>query len=202
MSAVDLYEEFSAAASKIDATHIRRMRELGMRESTLFADRPRFGAERIQTFDSDGSYQPTDDGMPALLIADGIALFADVGWSAVEEIVAISTSNPSRWWWRSGDCPILGRALLEIGGTGVVPGDDGSVTVYDNPLAWAIADDDNGICVIDWAHFDPDALFHQVEIVRCAAPALAERLKRRREELFRPAYRITVARDQRGLEAA
>lgn len=171
---IDLAAELQAATSNIRQPHIDRLVALGVSGralATLGSLQLPFGALRVSVGPR-GLFWPDPDGLPAIVVP----VIEYVGPFRVPEaidMIAFRTTDPARWWWRTGHGAMLGADLLRD------PWPVGPLFVVSTPLAW-IAAGGAAVCVLDWDCPDTELfpLRHQPELV-CESPRLAARLSRR-----------------------
>jgi len=172
MTAADLDAEFGAANDYGTAV-IERFRQLGIPDETIFGLRSVLGIARVQA-DPGGLWQPHHDGKWMLIVPEGEPA-QPCGWAELHDLVAFHTSEPGRWWTRTGTVDLLGEAhVAELRLLG------GPLRLYSTPLAWLRAGC-AGACIIDW-RFDPHVALGGVEAIHCDTDVLAARLERRLRE--------------------
>ena len=138
MTSANLEAEMSAAASRVQQQHIDRLLALGVPGASLAelgASQPLFGISPALPEQSH-FYQPSDGPahivMPVMDMGDMI------------DLIAWRSTNPARWFWRTG----LGWAL---GTDWLLPRwDDEPVRLFATPLDW-LAGAGKGMCVLDWS---------------------------------------------------
>ncbi|MCP5389165.1 MAG: hypothetical protein H6915_05310 [Novosphingobium sp.] len=144
-----LREEMWRAAEAVRAVHIERITALGVSLraiAELGMDQHQFGVAPVRWL-SGGMYEPDPDGEPAVIMPV-------MHWSVIEpfegvlvevpeiiDLIAWTTSDPTRWSWRIGTGWALGEALMDE----ALP-----VRVVLRPLDW-LAMSGNATCVLDWA---------------------------------------------------
>ncbi len=137
MTSANLEAEMASAVSRVRQEHIDRMLALGVRGAAiadLGAIQPPFGISPALP-ERSHYYQPSDGPahviMPVMDMGDMI------------DLIAWRSTNPARWFWRTG----LGWAL---GTDWLLPRwDDGPVRLFATPLEW-LANAGQGICILDW----------------------------------------------------
>ena len=137
MTSADLEAEMASSISRVRQEHIDRLLALGVPGASiadLGAIQPVFGISHAMPEPS-RHYQPGDGPphvvMPVLDMGDMI------------DLIAWRTTNPARWFWRTG----LGWAL---GTDWLLPRwDDGPVRLFATPLEW-MAGAGQGMCILDW----------------------------------------------------
>ncbi|MCB4861126.1 hypothetical protein K7W03_16160 [Sphingobium sp. PNB] len=138
MKSTDLEAEMAAAANSVRQAHIDRMIALGVPGASiaaLGAMQPAFGISPAAVEPS-YFYQPVDGPTHVVMPV------MDQG--EMIDLIAWRSSNPARWFWRTG----LGWAL---GTDWLLPRwDNGPVKLYATPLEW-LAGAGEGICVLDWS---------------------------------------------------
>lgn len=138
MKDIDLQGEMTAAAERVQQEHIDRMLSLGVPGrsiATIGATQAAFGISAAMPEPS-YFYQPGDGPahviMPVTEEGDLI------------DLIAWRSSNPARWFWRTG----LGWAL---GTDYLLPRwDNGPVQLHATPLDWLAAAGE-GMCILDWS---------------------------------------------------
>lgn len=138
MTSTNLEIEMVAAASRVRQEHIDRMLALGVPGAAiaaLGAIQPVFGITAALP-ERSHIYQPGDG--PAHVVMPVM----DMG--EMVDLIAWRTTNPTRWFWRTG----LGWAL---GTDWLLPRwDNGPVRLFATPLEW-LANAGEGMCILDWA---------------------------------------------------
>lgn len=144
-----LREEMWRAAEAVRVVHIERITALGVSLraiAELGMDQHQFGVAPVRWLPG-GMYEPDPDGEPAVIMPV-------MHWSVIEpfegvlvevpeiiDLIAWTTSDPTRWSWRCGAGWALGEHLMDE----ALP-----VRVVLRPLDW-LAMSGNAICILDWA---------------------------------------------------
>ena len=149
---IELLNEFAQAADKADAHAGWLKREFGLPDAVVKPNgRAVFGVGHC-TFNTDGTYQPTEDGEKALIIAEAQSHerwkhSGKVGIAEVIDLIAVPFNARERWFLRRGMACLLGAENLEDAS------DNNPITVYATPLRWLQAGGD-GLCIVNWESFD------------------------------------------------
>ena len=117
-----------------------------MRELALIgADRPGVGVMTIREVPG-GLFEPSDKGQPHLVLP--VCHYRAREWLGIDlsqfepiDLIAMKTSSPERWLWRTGDGWALGVEHLGV---------DAPLRVVATPLDW-IAAEGRALCILDWA---------------------------------------------------
>lgn len=128
----------------------------------------------------DGSFQWAETGA----IAHAIEVENISG--CVFDVVAFYPDSSHRWWRLRNIASVLGEDALSRADWFGDP-----ITLHATPTAWlkALAQGDRtACCIVDWS-IDPRRLFRDFHL-RCTTHRLAEKLRRRVEEVSAPTFRI------------
>lgn len=193
MDKPDLLAKFVACATAAATPHADALVRLGVSRGWLMGGAARFGVARIRT---DGPFWEHDPhGAPVCVLpAEPLADLGDPLWptACVSDLIAFRTTDPGKWWFRTGAAVLLNPEAVEYGQHFNEP-----VTIHPHPLDWLRAGG-TGVVVLDWSaclalHLSgPPALY-------AADLALGERLD---SHLNRPAPRHCIEVTARALEAA
>jgi hypothetical protein len=137
---------------------------------------------RIET-DSDGFFQPLEEGFPALIfpvLAPGGHLVDMLAWK---------WNDPRQWWWRVRAVPMLGEEAVWSASWRQEP-----IELVETPNDWLMAGGSRSrkTCIVDW-QVDPRDLFGSVAEVVCATPGLTKHLRHSLALHARPAFKIRSA---------
>ena len=138
MKSADLENEMTTAAGRVQQDHLNRMMALGVPGAaiaTVGAHQIAFGIALVSPEPS-YFYQPGDGTLHVIMPVMEAGELID--------LIAWRSSNPARWFWRTG----LGWAL---GADYLSPRwDDDPVRLFATPLDW-LAGAGKGICILDWS---------------------------------------------------
>lgn len=150
----DLAGEAAAYFRNIGQPHLDHLASLGVPLSAiahLGRVQTPIGATRV-LWRSGGTWEPDPDGEPALIVPVEVPDYFEV-WnipcesSRVVDMVALRTTSPGRWAWRTGIAWGLREDLL-------TEPDGEPVPVVANPIAW-LAGGGEALCILDWSKDSP-----------------------------------------------
>ena len=172
MSVRNLLAEFEAAVTRLhDDGHVRRVLSLGVPRAAIFGIRPLVGVAAVET-NADGWFQFIEAGELALVIADGVP--GPIGWETIDEVIAIRTSTPGKWWRATGAAPVLGAGrnadMIDYAMVVKEP-----ITLHATPPDWLRAGG-TGLCIVNW-DAPLSATFDGLPVA--SDPATARRLRKK-----------------------
>ena len=181
----ELEAEMWAAVEAVRLPHIRRMEALGvpLRAIAEVGEHlPPFGVARVRWL-PDGLYEPDPDGETACIMPVPAAE-RELGELGLLDLVAFSTSQPSRWSWRTGLGWLLGEHVL----------DDDDVAVVETPVQW-LARKADAVCILNWdAPASCWSALRQIPCLHFENETLGARVMRRlREAVVLPRMEIINA---------
>jgi hypothetical protein len=170
-----------------DDDHVPRVLAQGVPRLAVYGIRPLVGVAAVEIDDS-GFFQFIEDGELAIVVADGVP--DPMGWNIIDEIVAIRTKTPGRWWRATGATPVFGHGknadLIDYKAT---LGE--SIRLYETPLSWLRGGGD-GLVILNWT-LDPRDHFQGLRI-ECETSALAMQLRKRAADAAVAGLDLTVRR--------
>ena len=184
-----LLREFSAATAGVKRVHFDLLEKRGVPHEFLWRNAMRFGIARIAVL-SDGTYQPIEDGMPAIIVPANPLLspaefeegddINDIG-----DLIAWTPKQPDTWSCRTGTVPFLnGRAIS------AAEYRRERLKVCATPLAWMQAGGE-GIVILDRRAYLPFWLGGLTDII-ADPPDFAREIDRRLEEQAAARPRVLV----------
>lgn len=168
-----LRHDCEQALGYVRQSHMDHVRSLGVSPEALAhlgQYQLPFGMLPICTDDANRWWPDYDEGRPAMVIP--VYERGDL-----IDMVALSTTAPTRWFWREGCAEMLGYDVLND----VWP--IGPLHVVTTPIGW-IAAAGRAVCILDWCLPDHElSPMRDRERLVCDTPLLAARL---RKHLSRP----------------
>lgn len=147
MNNLDLQSEMERAASRMRSIHFDGLKALGVPMATLGALSAKQYTVGMATIEVDegGTFFPSPDGVPACIVAAVDPYNRPLGSAGLFDLVAFRSSNPRKWWLRTGNAYALGDHLLDLAKP---------VRVVRTPIDWLAAGGD-AVCVLDWSPSSP-----------------------------------------------
>ena len=145
MKPLDLQKEMDLAASRMRSIHFDGLKALGVPMGTLgelSAKQHTVGMATIEVQEG-GLFIPSPDGKPACIVA--VVWPHAFGEAGIYDLIAFRSSDPSRWWLRTGLACALGEHLLDL---------PDPLPVVRTPCDWLAAGGD-ALCILDWSDASP-----------------------------------------------
>jgi hypothetical protein len=101
---------------------------------------------------SSGLYEPSESGNPVMVIPVMVAdwrdgLFGPICVYSPVDLIAIETTQPANWAWRTGNGWALGADMIDLWEGEPLP-------VVATPLDW-LSRAGEAVCVLDWSETSP-----------------------------------------------
>jgi hypothetical protein len=149
-----LERELALAAGAVRQKHLARLQALGVDLSAvahLGATYTPFGVARAEKR-SGGLYEPAESGTPVLVMPVMVAdwregLFGPICLYAPVDLIAIETTRPASWAWRTGNGWALGADRIDHW-------EGEPLLMVATPLDW-LARGGEAVCVLDWSATSP-----------------------------------------------
>lgn len=147
MTSLDLQRELERAASRMRSIHFDGLKALGVplaKLGELSAKQYTVGMAPIEVAE-DGTFTPSPEGKPACIVAAVDPHNRALGSSGIYDLVAFRSSDPRKWWLRTGNAYALGEHLLGL---------PDPVRLVRTPVDWLAAGGD-AVCILDWSPASP-----------------------------------------------
>lgn len=99
------------------------------------------------------------------------------------DFVAWKIRHPKKWWTKHGAALLGEGALVQTLWDGI------SVNLYETPASWVKANDEWGVCILNWGR-NPEITLSGASVVICESKRLAAGLEKKIAHFNKPLFEI------------